>query len=475
MSLKRSISQNTVTLLTSQVISLTIGFIYTVYIARYLSVEEFGVLSLAIALISVLGVFVDFGLNILMTREIARDRTSAHRYIDNIFSIKFILILIVIPLTILIINMVGYSQKTVNVIYILLLSFIFTTFSTMLYSFFQSYENLKYQSTSVILSSVLILFGVFIAIYYKFNVVGIAFVYSVVALIIFIYNLIVSHKTFFLPRIGRDKAFCKNIIPLALQFGLISVFSTIYVWVDSLMLSFMQGPEAVGLYNVSYRIVLILLFVPIVINTAIFPVMARLYESSKNSLRKIVSKYFKFMILIGIPLGTGTTILSNKIILLIFGSQYSPSIPALQILVWATVFTFISAAFVQLFQSINKQMIVTKITFIGLVLNIILNLILIPKISFIGASIDTLITELTVAILLIIVADKTIYKIKREFLSDLTKIVISSLLMGIFIWIFRDMSLLILIPVAIALYLLISYKIKVINEEDIKIISKIRG
>ena len=47
------------------------------------------------------------------------------------------------------------------------------------------------------------------------------------------------------------------------------------------MLSFMQGNDAVGLYNAAYRIVLLLLFIPTVINSAIFPVMSRLYVSSQ--------------------------------------------------------------------------------------------------------------------------------------------------------------------------------------------------
>ncbi len=60
------------------------------------------------------------------------------------------------------------------------------------------------------------------------------------------------------------------------------------------MLSFMQGNDAVGLYNAAYRIVLLLLFIPTVINSAISPVMSRLYVSSHNSLEKIVEKYFNF-------------------------------------------------------------------------------------------------------------------------------------------------------------------------------------
>ena len=177
--------------------------------------------------------------------------------------------------------------------------------------------------------------------------------------------------------------------------------------------------------------------------------MSRLYESSTDSLKLIVEKYFKYMILIGLPIGVGITLLANQIIVLIFGQAFLESAPALQILIWATVFTFANSAFVQLFQSTNRQVLLTKITFIGMIVNIILNLILIPKFSFIAASFNTLITEFLILAMVLIIAQRIGYITNgKKLINDSIKIIISSLIMGLFIWIFNDLNLLLLILMA---------------------------
>ncbi len=141
-------------------------------------------------------------------------------------------------------------------------------------------------------------------------------------------------------------------------------------------------------------LILALLFIPGVINITIYPYMSRFHISSKNSLKLINETYFKIMILIGIPIGFAVTILANKIIVLIFGLGYLGSVVALQILIWTIVFTFSGATFIRLFEATNRQLIVAKISVVCLIVNILLNLILIPKFSYIGACIATVITEI---------------------------------------------------------------------------------
>jgi O-antigen/teichoic acid export membrane protein len=344
-------------------------------------------------------------------------------------------------------------------------------------SIFQAYEKLEYQSIASVLNSILMLIGIFILINYNYGIITFTILYALVAGFILIYYLFILTKRFELPvpKIVIDWDFWKPTIKTAAQFGLMGVFVTIYIWIDSIMLSFMQGDQAVGLYNAAYRIVLLLLFIPAVINTAIFPVMSRLYGSSTESLKMIVEKYFKYMILIGVPLGVGITLLANQIIILIFGQAFLESAPALQILIWATVFTFGNAAFVQLFQSTDKQLLLTKLTFIGMVINVTLNFILIPKYSYIAASFNTLITEFTILVLVLVFAHRMGYIThgKRLF-NDSIKIVVASIIMGMFIWIFNDINLILLVLSSIVLYLFVLFVIKALDNDDVKIMKNIR-
>lgn len=473
----QKLAKNIGSLFVSQVLSYIIAFIYSIYLIRYLGVEHFGVLSFALALTSILTIFCDLGLTTLMTREVSKDKSLTNEYLKNIISIKVVLSIIVVIVTVVIINNLGYPQYELYVIYFLLLSLIFITFSGVFYSLFQAYEKMEYQSIATVLSSVMLFAGILILIKYNAGLIPISALYALVNGLILVYYLFISTSKFKfpLPTIEINFKFWKTHIGTALQFGLIGVFSTIYIWIDSVMLSFMVNNEAVGLYNAAYRIITVLLFVPFVMNAALFPVMSKLYGSGEDSLHKVVEKYLKFMIMIGIPLGIGVTFLAKDMILLLFGNAYAGSAIALQILIWATVITFIYSSYVSLFISADKQMALNKIAFIGMIINIILNLILIPKYSYIAASFNTVLTELSMIILVFITASGSMFLNKKQMLNDFTRIVICGAIMAIFLILFQHLELFLLIILAMIIYVLALFITKTIDEEDREIIKKIRG
>jgi len=268
-----------------------------------------------------------------------------------------------------------------------------------------------------------------------------------------------------------DWSFWKATIKEALPFGLAAVFVTIFYWVDSVMLSLMKGDAVVGWYNASYRMVLALLFIPSAFIAAIYPVMSKFYVTTRDSLRLPFEKSFKYMAMLGVPIGLGTTLLAQRFILLIFGAEYANSILALQILVWSSVFIFMDQPLGNLLNSINKQLILTKVTGICVGVNVVLNLILIPKYSLIGASIATVLTQFTGSLLIFIWSSKIGYSIfKKDFAGIGIKVLISSALMGIFIDYFRNLTLLALVPLAALLYFVVLYIIRGIDKEDVNLL-----
>lgn len=467
------IAKNTLVLLAATIISKVFGFFYVMYTARYLGAEGFGILSFALAFTGIFGVFSDLGLGSLTVREVARDKSLAKKYLNNISVMKAILVTITFALIAIVINILGYPEQTIKVVYFIALSVIFNAFTGMFYSIFRAFEKMEYQSLGQILNSILILAGALFAISQKFSVIGFASIYFIVSVIALGYSFAVFVWKFSLPKLEIDWSFWKPTIKEALPFGLTGVFVTIYYWTDSVMLSLMQGNEVVGWYNAAYRLILILLFIPSIINVSIFPIMSRFYVSSEDLLRFAYKKFFKYMAIIGIPLGVGVTLLANKIILLIFGAEYINSIIALQILVWSSVFIFLSSAFARLLESSNKQLTITKITAINALANVILNLILIPKLSYIGASIATAVTEFSALMFGIIVCSKIGYGLSKKNFLSLSKVIVTSLLMGILIIYLRDLNLLFLVLLSTAFYIFVLYLLRVFGEEDIKIVRNI--
>ena len=109
------IFKNTGVLFIAQIINYSLAFFYTIYLARYLGVEEFGVLSFGLSFTLLMGVIADLGLSILTVREIARDKTISQHYTGNIIVLKLILCAVTLAFIILFINILNYPTQTIGV------------------------------------------------------------------------------------------------------------------------------------------------------------------------------------------------------------------------------------------------------------------------------------------------------------------------------------------------------------------------
>jgi len=467
MSNVQRIAKNTAVLSIAEIATTIIGFLFLMYVARYLGAAGFGILSFALAFTAIFGVFTDVGLKTLTIREVARERSLAQKYLGNIAVLKTILCIVTFGLIALTINLLGYPEETIHVVYLIALSVVLGAFSLMFYSIFQAYERMEFVTIGQVLSGVLRLAGAFFVISQGLSITALAFVFLLASVVTLGYNSIVSIWKFAKPKIEVDLVFWKEALKQAWPFGLVAVFVSIYYWIDSVMLSLMKGDDVVGWYNAAYRLVLALGFIPGSYSSSVFPAMSRFYVSSKESLKLVYEKSVKYMAILAVPIGVGTTLLADKAILLIYGAEYSPSIIALQILIWSMVFIFVSGIFAQLFNSLNKQIIVAKVTGSCALLNILLNVLLIPRYSYIGASIATVVTEFVALALVFIWSLRIGYGIPAKKLIDITaKVSIASAIMGVLIFYLRDLALWWLVPLSALLYFIALYIIRGIDSED---------
>lgn len=461
------IAKNTILILISQIITYFLGFFIIMYTARYLGASGFGILSLALSITGIFGIINDMGLSALTVRELARNKSLTDKYLFNTAILKVFFSILTLSLIALIVNIIGYDEQVSTVVYIIAFSSVIGAFTAILISIFQANEKMEYVSLSNILNSIIMFLGTFIGIYYNLDILYFAELYIISSILVFIYNFSFYIWKFSLHKIKIDLNFSKTILKEAWPFGITGLSGMLYTYIDTIMLSIIEGNEVVGWYSAAYRIMLVALFIPTALNMAIFPIMSRLYVNSINSLRLMHEQYFRIMIIIGIPIGVGTTLLADKIILLVFGPGYSESVIALQILIWTVVITFSGAAFVQLLQSINKQLLITKISIICVILNIILNMILIPQFSYVGASVATLITEAILVGYLFIVCYNIGYRISSKLVIDtLFKVSLAAIVMSIPLWYFKTLNLFLLVFIGIVLYFVSFYLVKGINDMD---------
>ena len=313
--------------------------------------------------------------------------------------------------------------------------------------------------------------GVFIIIYGNMGLLAFAYLYLIGSLFIFAYSFTITAMKFARPKFEIDKRFCKWLIKEGLPFWASFVFIKIYYDIDKVMLSMMVGDVVVGWYSAAYRLVVTLGFIPTAFIASIYPVTSRLFTSSKDSLKFATERAFKYLLIIGIPIGILTTELADKIILSVYGTGYAPSTIALQILVWSEVLIFINAVFGNLLNSINKQIIITYATAIAAILNVVMNLLLIPKYSFVGASIATVATEAFMFGFTFAWISRSEYEL--HILSVMGKAAVAGSIMVIFIKYFVNSH--ILIPLSILIYFTIVYLSGGIDEIDVRILKQLFG
>lgn len=470
MSVINNIAKNTFVLFISQIIISVFGFFSSILAAKYMGVDGFGVLSLAIAIGAIFGVFSDLGLSTLNTREVARNKRLANTYLSNASVIKLFLAILTFLLLFIFLNLVDYPDIVRIVSYIIILSTIINSFSGLIFSTFQAYEKMEYQALGGILSSALLFIGFLLVIFKGQGVLAFAFVYLIASTITLIYASTILILKFFKFKTEFDLKFSKKMIKEALPLSIALIFAVINFRIDAIILSLLKGSVAVGYYSAPYRLMEFLTYIPIVFTSAIYPVLSRFHLSSSFSMKLSYELSFKYLLILSLPIAFQTTILSKNIILLVYSTNFTQSILVLQILIWTIPFIFLTYLLGTVITSINKQNLLYRVMAVSMSLNIILNLLLIPKFSYLGSSLVTVITEFVVFILYFHYVSKFVSKIKihRIILKPLFGIFFMSLTI-----LYLKLNLLILIPVATILYFIILIILKTFSKEEYLMFKKI--
>jgi len=230
------------------------------------------------------------------------------------------------------------------------------------------------------------------------------------------------------------------------------LFFRVYTKTDTLMLAAMKGFAVTGWYNAASKLIEALSFFPNVIINAVFPAMSRFHRTSKELLKKLFQKTFYYLFVLSFPLTIGTSVLAHRFIFFIYKDQFIKAGTILQILIWAVLFLFVNQSMGYLLNAINKQKYFTIANGVCAFANITLNFALIPKFSYIGAAIATVITQVINFSLLYYFTLINGYKI--DLIKTTFRPIIAGIIMGVSILYLNFLHILIVVPIAIILYFL---------------------
>ena len=472
MSQIKSIFANTSWLSVSQTITSFCAFLWTIIIARYLGVSDYGIVSFAISFTAISVIFMDLGMSTYTTREVAKHKELLHKYVNNIFLFKIILAIFLFFVSLLILYLMKYPSTTILVTMIFTVEISIMSMTVFLNGVFQAFEKVKYQAIGGILNSSLLLVFILITIGFNFGVVSIAIAYTIAYAFYVAYMLVNYIKRFGFPRFELDTGFIKSIVVNSLPFGLTNFFYTIYFSIDIVMLSYLTGNFTTGLYKSAYNIITVFTTFFVVYQSVIFPVMSKFFQESQELIKVSYELSIKYLLMIIIPLSVGVYFYALPIVDLIYSHQYSLSYTTVQILIWTVSFLFINGAGSILLNAIDKERTVTKIYIIAAIFNVCLNFIMIPMFSYDGAAITTVLSEILITVLILQPILKTSYRPNYTILISIGKLVACGIILLIALNLINT-SIWLAIPIGLVVYLASLILTRSIDNQDKTIIKEI--
>ena len=285
------------------------------------------------------------------------------------------------------------------------------------------------------------------------------------------YNIYIGRKYYVKPRFLFNLGFYKKLLIGGLPFAISGIFYTVYYSIDIIMITQFVGTYDAGLYNAAYKLITVLNLFYTIYLTAVYPVMTKLFEDSKELLSFSYVKSMKYLLLVTIPIAVFTCFYSADIIN-IYGPEFIEASTVLSILIWTVCFLFVNGACSMVLNASYKEYAVTKIFGIAAVFNVILNLFLIPYCSLYGAAVATVLSEILIFVLEMYSIKKINQLPDRHFVFDVFKIILASGILAIVLY-YLNINMWLAMPVSIIVYFAAIFLLRTPDETDKLIIKQI--
>jgi O-antigen/teichoic acid export membrane protein len=465
-----SIAQNTAFMTLASVAQKIISFAYFTLIARFIGVEDTGKYFFVLSFTTIFVVFVDLGFTNVLVREAAKNKDKIQKYFSTVLFSKIFLGIASYLAVVACVNLMGKTEEVKIMVYISGLTMLFDSIHLSAYGVLRALGNLKYESAGIMASQFISLVLGSIFLFLKFPLFCLILAFTIPSFLNVCFSSFVLIKKYSIyPRLLFDKQIFFYLGRIAVPFAVAAVFARVYSYIDAILLSALAGDSVVGLYSIPYKISYAFQFVPLALIAAMYPRFSEYFVKDKQRLSKMFEYGFKYLILIALPISFGIFILSKDIIFSIYTSAYEGSILPLQILVLNMAFSYLSLLTGAFLNACNRHWTQTIIVGCVMSINIIMNILLIPKFGAAGASVAAFIGNFVLAVAGYAFVPK-ISKISNQFLfSTFLKILISSLTMVIIVFfVNKSFNYILAVFAGAVSYSAMLFVTKLITSSDIK-------
>jgi len=376
-----------------------------IYVARYLGAEQYGHISYAYSFIVLFIALSTLGLDGILVRELVKKPDQRNELMGTGFIIKVVGTLIMWLAIMLAVSIVESIPETNTLVAIIAFSIIFQTFNVIDFNF-QAEVKSKYvvhaQLAQIVLSSLIKMALVLC----QAPLVAFAWVYCVDAIVLS-GGLVFMHIRY----VGKINEWrfrwhvAKSLLRDSWVLMFYAYFVTINMNIDIVMLKHIAGNESTGYYTVATVLSSAWYFLPVVIGSTFFPYIVKKKEEREYKSR--VSMLFGFLTVLAVFGAVIVSSISYWIITLLYGNEFIESADILSIHIWTGVFVFHVSLRSRVLISDNLQRYSMLFMLVGVVINIICNILLIPQYGGVGAAYASLISWGTNVLFLPLLFEKT--------------------------------------------------------------------
>lgn len=415
MSHTRVIAYNTFIHITGKALGVVISFFMFRLIARYLGVTGVGDYTTIFAYSNFLAILADLGFQIIIVRALSTvdsgeseiTKSEKDAIASTIISMRTVVAIGVFILGSLVAQLLPYPPVVkLGIVFGAIATFWLSINSTLV-GIFQANFRVDKAVLADLVGKILNFSAVAVVVAFDAGLLAIMAAYTIGNLV----NMVLSYifvSSYIKTRFIFDWVAWQRYFKDALAFGAILIFAYIYFRIDALMLSLMKGSYDMGIYGVPYKILDIILLVPAIFMGVVFPLFAKYGLHNRQRLVKIFTKSQDVLIMTGLPITAGIVILAQPIVDLIGGQEFLTAstvqlglypitaVHTLQILMVAVFISFLSHPYNYVLTANGYQGKLVAPNIGYAVFNIGLNLMFMPKFSYLAAALITVLTELLV-------------------------------------------------------------------------------
>jgi O-antigen/teichoic acid export membrane protein len=273
-------------------------------------------------------------------------------------------------------------------------------------------------------------------------------------------------------RAGHEWAMIGRLRRMSLPYFVSTAVRYVTIRSDVVLLGFLRSAADVGVYNVAYRVVFLLMYLPFYASLAVFPVVARLHHHRRGEERELVRSAVGWMILIGVPVSVGVALVSRPLVALVFGPAFERAVPVLQILAWLFLLSCLRNMLATVMTACDQQAERTRLESLAAAIAIVGHFLLIARYGPLGAAAAILAAE-TILVVIVVVAMRR--RLDLGFLSSRLAIsLFGSAAFALPALLLPGLPLILLIAGAAAIYVAVAMAFPTIRRHELPALASLR-